>query len=168
MLRDWESREVESLFTFYNNDRPRAISKRNLARKTHRKKLPETVLLLSIWLPTNYNNKKQKQAKQCVNNNFQDHNGRKVVASFDGGYLSSDGAGTLLFRELELKTATIRGLAGCFRDQRNPDLIEHSVKELLRQRIGALAMGYEDLKDHDSLRHDRAHGLMAGKAYPRP
>jgi hypothetical protein len=95
---------------------------------------------------------------------FQDHNGRKVVAAFDGGYLSSDGGGALLFRELELRTATIRRLAGCFRDERNPDLIEHSVEELLRQRIGALAMGYEDLNDHDSLRHDPAHGLMAGKA----
>lgn len=95
---------------------------------------------------------------------FQDHNGRKVVASFDGGYLSSDGAGTLLFRELELKTSTLRRLAGCFRDERKPGLIEHSVEEMLRQRIGALAMGYEDLNDHDSLRHDPAHGLMAGKA----
>lgn len=55
-------------------------------------------------------------------------------------------------------------LAGCFRDDRNPELIEHSVEGLLRQRIGALSMGYEDLNDHDSLRHDPAHGLMAGKA----
>ena len=52
---------------------------------------------------------------------FQDHNGRKVVAAFDGGYLSSDGGGALLFRELELRTATIRRLAGCFHDERNPD-----------------------------------------------
>lgn len=95
---------------------------------------------------------------------FQDHNGRKVVASFDGGHLSSDGGGALLFRELELRTGTIRRLAGCFHDLRSPDLIEHSVEELLRQRIGALSMGYEDLNDHDSLRYDPAHGLMAGKA----
>ncbi|MDQ8194746.1 IS1380 family transposase [Coraliomargarita sp. SDUM461004] len=95
---------------------------------------------------------------------FQDHNGRKVVASFDGGYLSSEGSGALLFRELELRTGTIHRLAGCLRDGRNPELIEHSVEALLRQRIGALSMGYEDLNDHDSLRYDPAHGLMAGKA----
>ncbi|MEM8868725.1 MAG: IS1380 family transposase [Verrucomicrobiota bacterium] len=95
---------------------------------------------------------------------FQDHNGRKVVGSFDGGHLSSDGGGALLFRELELRTGTIHALAGCFRDERDPDLIEHSMEELLRQRIGALAMGYEDLNDHDSLRHDPAHALMAGKS----
>ena len=71
---------------------------------------------------------------------------------------------SLLFRELEMKTATLCRLAGCFRDERKPGLIEHSVEEMLRQRIGALAMGYEDLNDHDSLRHDPAHGLMAGKA----
>lgn len=94
---------------------------------------------------------------------FQDHNGRKVVAGFDGGHLSSDAGGALLFRELELRTGTIRRLAGCFRDERNPELIDHSVEEMLRQRIGALSMGYEDLNDHDSLRYDPAHGLMAGK-----
>jgi len=65
---------------------------------------------------------------------FQDHNGRKFVASFDGGYPSSDGGGTLQFRELELRTGTIRRLAGCFRDERDPNLIEHSLEELLRQR----------------------------------
>jgi hypothetical protein len=95
---------------------------------------------------------------------FQDHKGRKVVASFDGGHLSSDAGGTLLFRELELRTGTIRRLSGCFRDERDARLIEHSVEGLLRQRIGALSMGYEDLNDHDSLRYDPAHGLMAGKA----
>lgn len=95
---------------------------------------------------------------------FQDHNGRKVIASFDGGHLSSDGSGALLFRELELRTGVIGRLAGCFRDERDGRLIEHSVEALLRQRIGALSMGYEDLNDHDSLRHDPAHGLMAGKS----
>ena len=94
---------------------------------------------------------------------FQGHKGRKVLASFDGGHLSSDGGGALLFRELELRTGVIRRLSGCFEDKRDPDLIEHSVEELLRQRIGALSMGYEDLNDHDSLRYDPAHALMAGK-----
>jgi len=94
---------------------------------------------------------------------FQGHKGRKVLASFDGGHLSSDGGGALLFRELELRTGVIRRLSGCFEDKRDPDLIEHSVEELLRQRIGALSMGYEDLNDHDSLRYDPAHALMVGK-----
>lgn len=70
----------------------------------------------------------------------------------------------MLFRELELRTGVIVRLAGCFRDERDPDRIEHSVEGLLRQRIGALSMGYEDLNDHDGLRHDPAHALMAGKA----
>lgn len=77
--------------------------------------------------------------------------------------MSSDGGGALLVRELELRTGTLRRLAGCFRDKRDARLIEHSVEELLHQRIGALSMGYEDLNDHDSLRYDPAHGLMAGK-----
>lgn len=94
---------------------------------------------------------------------FQDNNTRKVVASFDGGHLSSDGAGSLLFRELELRSGIIRRLVDCFDDQRNAERIEHTVEQLLRQRIGALSMGYEDLNDHDRLRLDPAHALMAGK-----
>jgi len=94
---------------------------------------------------------------------FQGHNGRKVTAEFSGGHLSSDGSGSLLFRELVNKTGTIKRLAGCFSDRRNADRIEHTVLELLLQRIGALALGYEDLNDHDSLRHDPALGLMVGK-----
>jgi hypothetical protein len=122
--------------------------------------------LLSNWLPTHYKNNQKEGAETVCNQEvfeFQDHNGRKVVASFDGGHLSSDGGGALLFRELELRMGTIGRLARCFRDVRNPDRIEHSVEELLRQRIGALSMGYEDLNDHDSLRHAPAHSLMAGK-----
>ncbi|MEM0964542.1 MAG: transposase [Verrucomicrobiota bacterium] len=68
--------------------------------------------------------------------------------------------GALLLRELELRTGTIRALAGCFRDERDPDLIEHSVEELLRQRSGALAIRYEDLNYHDSLRHDPPEALQ--------
>ena len=95
---------------------------------------------------------------------FQDHNRHKVTASFDGGYLSSDGGGSLLLRELERRTGIIRRLAGCFNDYRDPGRIEHSIEELLRQRIGALSLGYEDLNDHDSLRYDPALALMADKS----
>ena len=94
---------------------------------------------------------------------FQDHNRRKVTASFDGGYLSSDGGGSLLLRELEQRTGVIGLLASCFTDYRDSSRIEHSLEELLRQRIGALSLGYEDLNDHDSLRYDPALALMAGK-----
>lgn len=98
---------------------------------------------------------------------FQAHIGgrkRDVTADFSGGYLSSDGGGALLLRELEGRTGIIRRLSGCFTDLRRSDLIEHSVAELLNQRIGALALGYEDLNDHDQLRHDPALALLAGKA----
>lgn len=77
--------------------------------------------------------------------------------------MSSDGAGSLLLRELEQRTGIIGSLAGCFTDYRDPKRIEHSLEELLRQRIGALALGYEDLNDHDRLRYDPALALMTGK-----
>ena len=93
---------------------------------------------------------------------FQAHESRKVTADFSGGHLSSDG-GLLFIREMEIKRGTLRRLAGCFTDLRQQYLVEHSVEELLRQRIGALALGYEDLNDHDRLRHDPLCALMAGK-----
>lgn len=94
---------------------------------------------------------------------FQGLSGRKVTADFSGGYLSSDAGGSLLLRELHLSSGIIARLSGCFTDYRNPLLIEHSVEELLAQRIGGLELGYEDLNDHDRLRHDPAVALMAGK-----
>lgn len=94
---------------------------------------------------------------------FQVHGSRKVTADFSGGYLSSDG-GAVLLRGVELKTGLIERLAGCFRDYRLPCLVEHKVAELLRQRIAALILGYEDLNDHDRLRLDPLHALIAGKA----
>ncbi len=93
---------------------------------------------------------------------FQDHNGRKVTVDFQGGHLSSDG-GLLLVREAANKRGIFGKLAQCFADLRFPPLVEHSVEELLRQRIGCLALGYEDLNDHDRLRHDPLCALLAGK-----
>ena len=86
-----------------------------------------------------------------------------MTADFSGGHLSSDG-GLLFIREMEMKRGTLSRLAGCFTDFRMQVFVEHSVEELLRQRIGALALGYEDLNDHDRLRHDPLCALMAGKA----
>jgi len=90
---------------------------------------------------------------------------REVVAGFDGGCITSDG-GAILLREVEQRTGIIRRFAQCFVDHRDPELIEHSVYELLSQRVGALALGYEDLIDHDTLRHDPLLALFVGKTDP--
>ena len=84
---------------------------------------------------------------------FQSEISRQVVAKFDGGTITSD-AGGLLLQQLERLTGIIAQFADCFRDYRDPDLIEHTVEELVAQRVYALALGYEDLNDHDDLRHD--------------
>lgn len=93
---------------------------------------------------------------------FQPLAGREVTARFDGGTITSD-AGGLLLREVEAKTGLLRELARCFDDFRDPDLIEHSVEELLKQRVFALALGYEDLNDHDQLRADPLLATLVGK-----
>jgi len=104
---------------------------------------------------------------QCTQQTFQfqDLGRRKVVARFDSGPISSD-AGGLLLREVEANTGIIRQLAECFTDYRDEDLIEHSVEELLRQRIYGLALGYEDLNDHDQLRYDPLLATLVGKTDP--
>ena len=93
---------------------------------------------------------------------FQGHSGRKVTADFEAGYLSSDG-GAVLLRGVDLKMGLMERLAECFHDGRFQPLVEHRVVELVRQRIGALALGYEDLNDHDRLRLDPLQALLAGK-----
>ncbi len=87
---------------------------------------------------------------------------REVVGRFDGGRITSDGGGMLL-REVDLKLGLSARLARCFTDYRNPNSIEHSVQELVAQRVYGLALGYEDLTDHDSLRSDSALAMMVGK-----
>ena len=96
---------------------------------------------------------------------FQDLGRREVAARFDGGPITSD-AGGLFLREVEQHTGIIRQLAECFTDYRDQDLIEHSVEELLRQRIFGLALGYEDLNDHDQLRKDPLLATLVGKQDP--
>jgi hypothetical protein len=88
-----------------------------------------------------------------------------VLASFDGGDISSDG-GSLLLRQVEEITGIIHQFASCFRDHRNPELIEHSLEHLVAQRVYALALGYEDLNDHDDLRHDPLLATVVGKLDP--
>jgi hypothetical protein len=84
---------------------------------------------------------------------------------FDGGAITSDG-GALLLREVEAKMAIIGRFAGCFTDHRDPELIEHSVDQLIAQRVFGLALGYEDLNDHDELRHDPLLAVLVGKRDP--
>ncbi len=96
---------------------------------------------------------------------FASHFSREVVARFDGGQITSD-AGAMLLREVEQRTGIMRQFAACFRDHRNPDLVEHTVAELVRQRMFGLALGYEDLNDHDTLRHDPLLAVLVGKSDP--
>ena len=76
--------------------------------------------------------------------------GRAVVAEFDGGALTSD-AGGLLLGAADQRLGLVRRIARCFRDARDPRLVEHSVATLIGQRVFGIALGYEDLNDHDEL-----------------
>jgi Transposase DDE domain group 1 len=87
---------------------------------------------------------------------------RRVVAAFDGGTVSSD-AGALLLGRTDEAIGLIDRLAGCFIDARDPHLIEHTVRTLIGQRVFGMALGYEDLNDHESLRHDAVFGALLGK-----
>ena len=79
--------------------------------------------------------------------------GRDLVWNFDGGDITSDG-GALVLKQLEQRTGIVRRFAACFTDYRRLDLIEHPLLDLIRQRVFGLALGYEDLNDHDDLRRD--------------
>ena len=96
---------------------------------------------------------------------FNSLGSRQVVTDFSAGHLSSDG-GMLLLRQLDEGLGLSRSLAGCFRDLRNPLLIEHSVRELVAQRLLGLAAGYEDLNDHNLLRLDPLFAVAVGKEDP--
>ena len=87
---------------------------------------------------------------------------RSVSGRFDGGHISSDGGG-LLLREADLRIGLTARLSSCFVDYRNPNSVEHSVEALLAQRIYGVALGYEDLNDHEVLRADSVLALLVGK-----
>ena len=93
---------------------------------------------------------------------FAAHFSRRVEAGFTAGHVSSDG-GALLLRQAERRINLLGRLAGCFRDDRNQELVEHPVEEMLSQRIYGLALGYEDLNDHEQLRVDPLFGVLSGK-----
>jgi Transposase DDE domain group 1 len=91
---------------------------------------------------------------------------RKVAAAFDGGKITSN-AGALLLRETDRRIGLSRQVAACFRDGRRLDRIEHAAETLVSQRVHGIALGYEDLCDHDELRHDPVLGLVSGKLEAR-
>jgi hypothetical protein len=93
---------------------------------------------------------------------FAAHFSRRVEAGFTAGQVSSDG-GALLLREVERRINLLERLTGCFTDGRNQELVEHKLSEMLSQRIYGLALGYEDLNDHEQLRSDPLLGLLSGK-----
>lgn len=93
---------------------------------------------------------------------FEGFGRREVVGRFDAGRTSTDG-GLLLLREVEQRRKILQRFARCFTDHRRPHLIEHTVEELVAQRVFALCCGYEDLNDHDALRDDALLALAVGK-----
>ena len=104
---------------------------------------------------------------ECNQEPFPFHplNQREVRGNFDGGAITSDGGG-LLLREVEQQTKIIQQFAACFTDFRDPELVEHTVPELVAQRIYGLALGYEDLNDHDELRRDPLLAVLVEKQDP--
>src|SRR5213592_1670270 len=96
---------------------------------------------------------------------FHPQKRREIRAQFDGGAISSDGGG-LLLREIEKRVGMLCQFAACFTDYRNPDLIEHRVEEMVAQRVYGLALGYEDLNDHEELRNDPLLAVLVEKSDP--
>jgi hypothetical protein len=93
---------------------------------------------------------------------FEACGSREIVARFDGGTISSDG-GAFLLRQTDKRLNLLPRLAECFLDARNQEQIEHSILEMLSQRIYGLALGYEDINDHEQLRKDPVFGILAGR-----
>jgi hypothetical protein len=101
---------------------------------------------------------------ECIQESFSfaAHFSRHVEAGFTAGQVSSDG-GALLLRQVDRKINLLRRMGGCFLDGRSPLLVRHHLSEMLAQRIYGLALGYEDLNDHEQLRSDPLLGLLSGK-----
>jgi hypothetical protein len=94
---------------------------------------------------------------------FKGIGSREIVARFDGGRISSDG-GALLLRETDRRLNLLPRLAHCFLDGREQDRVQHSIQEMVSQRIYGLALGYEDLNDHEQLRKDPLFSVLAGRS----
>lgn len=102
---------------------------------------------------------------ECTQSNFgfEACGKREIVARFDGGTISS-GGGAFLLRQTDKRLNLVSRLSECFLDGRSQNRIEHTVEEMLAQRIYALALGYEDINDHEQLRRDSVFGILAGRA----
>jgi len=96
---------------------------------------------------------------------FQALGRREIVTDFSGGTITSDG-GALLLREVDQRTAILQRFAQCFTDYRKKSRIEHDVLSLVSQRVIGLALGYEDLNDHDQLARDQMLAIAVGKTDP--
>jgi hypothetical protein len=105
---------------------------------------------------------------ECIQSSFEFHRlgRREVTARFDGGDITSD-AGGLLLRQVDAQCRILSRFANCFTDHRKADQIEHTLESLIAQRVYGLALGYEDLNDHDQLRSDPMMALLAGKQDPK-
>ena len=97
---------------------------------------------------------------------FEAFDGRRVVAAFDGGAVTSD-AGAVLLREADRAIGLIRRVAACFTDHRDADQVIHALPTLIGQRIIAVALGYEDVNDHDALRRDPVLALFSDQLEPK-
>ena len=104
---------------------------------------------------------------ECIQDRFvfATDGSRELVAEFSGGTISSDGGGVLL-RETDARLNLLSRFSQCFLDRRNPALVEHTVEQMARQRVYGLALGYEDLNDHEQLRQDPLLRVLAGKVEP--
>src|SRR6201994_4775185 len=105
---------------------------------------------------------------ECITESFDfgTVEGRHVEAAFDGGLVTSD-AGALLLGATDRAIRMMDRVALCFHDERRPEYIEHEVATLVGQRVFGIALGYEDLNDHDELRHDPMVAILAGKLTAR-
>src|SRR5579863_3059213 len=93
---------------------------------------------------------------------FETHFSRQVVAQFDGAQMTTEG-GALLLREADRKIGLLKRVTRCFTDARDPERVAHELSQMLAQRIYGLALGYEDLNDHEELRRDPLLAVVAGK-----
>jgi hypothetical protein len=101
---------------------------------------------------------------ECIQSSFgfAGSGKREIVARFDGGTISTDG-GAFLLRQTDQRLNLLPRLAECFLDGRNQGMVQHSILEMLSQRIYGLALGYEDINDHEQLRKDPVFGILAGR-----
>ena len=104
---------------------------------------------------------------ECTQKHLEFHplQHRDIRAQFDGGAITTEGGG-LLLREVEKRIGIVHQFAACFQDYRDPDRIEHTVEELVAQRVYGLALGYEDLNDHEELRKDPLLAVLVEKPDP--